>query len=73
MSNLNIPSDVWLEEQFEFLYCEECGGDAGDHTPVPFMGNWFALCKNPLSEDLTPEEAEEELNDRRTRKDRSRK
>ena len=27
MSNLTIPADQWLKEQFAHNYCEECGGD----------------------------------------------
>ena len=37
-------AEQFLTELFEFEYCAECGGDAPDHTPVPFMGNWFARC-----------------------------
>ena len=44
MSNLNTPAEEWLKEQFEFEYCEECGGDWDAHTAVPLLGNWFALC-----------------------------
>lgn len=51
MSNLNIPAAQWLADQFEFECCEECHGDAEHHTAVPFMGNWFARCDYPLTED----------------------
>ncbi len=47
MSNLNIPPEQWLAEQFIWEYCPECGGDAEHHTPVPFMENWFARCDYP--------------------------
>ena len=39
------PGDEWLQDQFEYENCEECGGDADAHDAVPFMGNWFACCK----------------------------
>lgn len=45
MSNLDIPADVWLREQFEYEYCAECGGDAPDHDAIAFLGNWFARCR----------------------------
>ena len=51
MSNLNIPPDVWLKEQFEYEYCAECGGDAEDHDAVPLLGNWFARCKKEVVDD----------------------
>ena len=50
MSNLHIAPEKWLEEMFECEYCAECGGDAEDHTAIPFLGNWFARCNRPLSE-----------------------
>ncbi|WP_165248014.1 hypothetical protein [Paludisphaera soli] len=36
----------WVERLFEFEYCPECGGDAGDHEVclVPGIGNYFARC-----------------------------
>jgi hypothetical protein len=40
----------WLEKQFEFEFCEECGGGACHHTAVPFIGNWFARCDHPRVE-----------------------
>jgi hypothetical protein len=51
MSNLNTPAAEWLEEQFEYSYCEECGGDTCHHTAVPFMGNWFARCDYPRDDE----------------------
>ena len=50
LGNLHIPADVWLAELFQFEFCEECGHDAEDHIAVPFLGNWFAICKNDLAE-----------------------
>ena len=41
---------TWLEQQFGFEYCAECGGDAEDHLLCdgPF-GLPFAMCKfSPL-------------------------
>jgi hypothetical protein len=51
MGNLNRKPEEWLRSQFEFSYCEECGGDAEHHTAVPFMGNWFARCDYPPNEE----------------------
>lgn len=70
--NLNIPAQQWLEEQFEYEYCSECGGDADDHIAVPVMGNWFARCNHPLSDALLdgPDEAiEKELVKRHRRQE----
>lgn len=53
MSNLSIPPAEWLAEQFECDYCAECHGDTCHHTAVPFMGNWFARCNFPSSDDGT--------------------
>lgn len=40
----------WLQEQFEYEYCDECGGDAEDHDCVPCpLGNPFARCKRENS------------------------
>ena len=47
MSNLGTPPAEWLAETFEFEYCAECGGDACHHMAIPFLGNWFALCRYP--------------------------
>lgn len=47
MSNLHIPPHQWLAEQFEFEYCSDCSGDACHHTPLAFLGNWFARCDYP--------------------------
>lgn len=46
----------WLEEQFEFEFCPECGGDADDHRVIAVLGNPFALCLHLLPEDATDEE-----------------
>lgn len=35
----------WAQELFEYELCDECGGDENDHTPLVFLGNWFAQCK----------------------------
>lgn len=43
--------DEFLAELFEYELCDECGGDAPDHTAVPFLGNFFARC------DRTPNDA----------------
>jgi len=45
VGNLDIPPQQWLKEQFEYEYCDECGGDVKDHDAIPLLGNWFALCK----------------------------
>lgn len=45
MSNLTTDPQEWLEQLFEYHYCDECGGDVEDHIAVLFMGNYFALCK----------------------------
>lgn len=39
--------EEWVERLFEFEYCPECGGDAGDHEVclVPGIGNYFARCR----------------------------
>jgi hypothetical protein len=50
VSNLSIPADQWLKEQFILHYCDECGGDTQHHTAVPVMGNWFARCDYPPDE-----------------------
>ncbi|MCD6056521.1 MAG: hypothetical protein K0Q89_51 [Thermomicrobiales bacterium] len=52
MSNLNIPGATWLQEQFEHEYCAECHGDAPHHVAIPFMGNWFARCRQPIAADI---------------------
>lgn len=48
----------WLADLFEREYCDECGGDADDHTAVPFLGGWFARCDHPISEDDPDPEGE---------------
>ena len=40
-----LTAKEWAEQQFEFEYCAKCGGDAEDHDIIPFMGHWFARCK----------------------------
>lgn len=57
MSNLTTSPELWLERQFEFEFCPDCGGDVEHHTAVPFLGNWFARCDCPRDEttcDLHP-------------------
>lgn len=50
MPNMETQTaNEWLAEQFEYNYCEECGGDAEHHTPVGVLGNWFAFCLYPPS------------------------
>jgi len=49
--NLDENPTEWLEHLFEDEYCAECGGDTTHHTPIPFMGNWFARCDYPPDED----------------------
>jgi hypothetical protein len=51
VSNLNIDPTEWLEELFFDEYCYECLGDVEHHTAVPFVGNWFARCDYPRTED----------------------
>lgn len=45
MSNLDMDPDEWLKELFEWEYCDECRGDERHHDAIPFMGNWFARCR----------------------------
>ena len=49
------PGD-WLERQFEFEFCDECGGDAEDHEVciVPGTGTYFARCLRPPREGGEP-------------------
>ena len=54
MTNLGIPAAEWLEDQFRFEYCAECGRDAEGHDAIPFMGNWFARCKSVEDGDPEP-------------------
>lgn len=35
----------WADRLFEFEFCEQCGGDTEDHTPLLVMGHWVAMCK----------------------------
>ena len=35
----------WATSLFEFEFCESCGGDTEDHTPLLVFGNWVAMCK----------------------------
>lgn len=49
--NLMVPGEQWLAEQFEYHYCDECGGDFEHHTAIPFNGNWFARCDYPKDEE----------------------
>jgi hypothetical protein len=50
MANQQSPA-TWLEEQFEFEYCHECGGDFEHHTVCngPF-GHYFARCDYPMGD-----------------------
>ena len=41
----------WLNELFEFEFCELCGGDEHDHTVVHVNGSKFALCGKWEEED----------------------
>lgn len=43
--------EEFLRETFEYAYCAECGGDAQHHTAVIVLGNWFAMCNHPPSEE----------------------
>lgn len=38
--------DEWINELFEFNFCDVCGGDVEDHEVclVPGMGTYFARC-----------------------------
>ena len=44
-------AEQFLEELFEYEYCDECGGDAPDHDAIPLsLGAYggpyfFARCK----------------------------
>jgi hypothetical protein len=71
MSNLNIPPGQWLAELFAYEYCGECGGDADDHDTIPFIGNWFAVCRHPISDGLSDDEIETELARRHLRQEMS--
>lgn len=44
-----MSAKQWLKEQFEYEYCEECGGDAQHHAVASVMGNPFAYCLYPPS------------------------
>ena len=46
-----LTGPEWLEQLFEYEYCDECGKDAEDHQAVPFMGGWFACCLKPEEEE----------------------
>lgn len=35
----------WADRLFEFEFCEQCGGDTEDHTPLLVLGRWVAMCK----------------------------
>ena len=48
---MDTPPCRWLRELFEWELCAECGGDARHHTAVPLLGNWFARCDYPPTED----------------------
>ncbi len=39
-------AEEFLEQLFEFEYCDECDGDVQDHDAVIVMGNWFAMCRD---------------------------
>lgn len=39
-----ITAEEFLNELFEFHYCEECHRDKEYHTVLSFFGNWFAQC-----------------------------
>jgi hypothetical protein len=50
----NETPQQWLERQFEFEFCPECGGDAEHHDVIssfPFPGTNFAACKYPPCEE----------------------
>ena len=41
--------EEWLENLYEFEFCQECGFDAEDHEVciVPVTGSYFARCLRP--------------------------
>ena len=43
-----IDHTAWLEQQFEFEYCNECGYGAAGHEVIEVLGNPFARCKHPI-------------------------
>lgn len=47
---LTETAEEWLAHQFEYEYCEECGGDTQHHNVIGVMWNWFALCLFPPSQ-----------------------
>jgi hypothetical protein len=47
------PAAEWLSDQFKFEFYAECGGDAQHHSAVLVLGNWFARCDFPPTEDGT--------------------
>ena len=42
-------AEEWLKGQFEFEFCDECGGDAEHHQVGPVLGNPFAWCMYPMT------------------------
>lgn len=46
-----MTTTTWLRKQFEFEYCCECGGDEEDHVASLVLGNPFAWCKHPVSDE----------------------
>jgi hypothetical protein len=47
--------DEWLNELFEFNFCDVCGGDVEDHDVclVPGIGTYFARCRRANGGDPT--------------------
>ena len=45
LEEYQIIHQQWLEDMFEFEYCDCCGGDTEDHIVVPnALGSPFAMC-----------------------------
>lgn len=56
----------WLKKNcFEYEVCDECGWDADQHTVIrdPF-GHKYAWCDDPISENLTFDGFDQEMNRR---------
>lgn len=58
--------EEWLTAQFEYEYCAECGYDAPKHQVILSpLNHFFALCLEPLPDDLEDDQIEAELARRR--------
>ncbi len=58
LGNPPIAAYAFLQELFECEFCYECHGDIEHHDAIPFLGNWFARCKQGNNCQLTECEPE---------------